>query len=155
MKKLVFIITLVLSVTLSQAQENVIKVNPLGIVFGIANAGYEFSINETQSLTIGALYYNNSGIDGIGGGLEYRFYFDEVLQRWHAGPTVGYFSLKDDFDNSAGVFNIGVEGGHQWIIGEHFVVDVFANLSYVIGESDVLNFNATTIGIGVSLGYAW
>jgi hypothetical protein len=141
------------------AQEQAIKVNPLGLAFGIANAGYEFSTNETQTLTIAGLYYNISDLSGLGAGLEYRFYFSsgEALRGWHAGPSVGYFSLEDNVNNSAGFFSIGGEAGHQWIFGEHFALDVFAGLGYVAGNSDDLavSLNAAAVSLGVSLGYAW
>lgn len=141
------------------AQDQAIKVNPVGLLFGIANAGYEFSTNESQTLTISGLYYNVSEISGFGAGLDYRFYFSsgQALRGWHAGPSVGYFGLKDDSNNSAGFFSIGGAAGHQWIFGEHFALDVFAGLGYVAGNSDDLStsINALSVSLGVSLGYAW
>lgn len=159
MKKLIFVIAAFLTLTIANAQENAIKVNPLGLVFGVANAGYEFSVNDTQSLTISGLYYNISDVTGFGAGAEYRFYFSsgEALRGWHAGPSVGYFSLSDDYDNSASFFSIGGEAGHQWIFGEHFALDVFAGLGYITGSSDDLSVSvsSTAVSIGVALGYAW
>lgn len=141
------------------AQEQAIKVNPVGLAFGVANAGYEFSTNDSQTLTIAGLYYNISDVSGFGAGAEYRFYFSsgEALRGWHAGPSVGYFSLEDDFNNSAGFFTIGGEIGHQWILGEHFVIDTFAGLGYIAGNSDDLavSLSSAAISLGVSLGYAW
>ncbi|HHC78894.1 MAG TPA: DUF3575 domain-containing protein [Flavobacteriia bacterium] len=156
MKKLFLVVALV-AFSFSNAQEQAIKVNPVGVAFGVANAGYEFSLKEDQTLTIAALYYNISDISGIGAGAEYRFYFSthEALRGWHAGPNIGFFSLEDDFNNSATVFSLGGEVGHQWIFGEHFVVDVFANLGAVFGSSSTLDVNSTAVGLGVSLGYAW
>ncbi len=142
-----------------KAQEQAIKANPIGLAFGVANVGYEFATNDAQTLTISGLYYNVSDISGFGIGGEYRFYFssDQALRGWHAGPTAGYFGLSDDFDNSSGFFSIGGEAGHQWIFGEHFLVDVFAGLSFVSGSSDnfEVSVNSVTVGLGVSLGYAW
>jgi len=157
MKKLFIAAIAVLSFTFSQAQTNVVKVNPVGIAFGIANAGYEFAVNDGQSLTISGLYYDRSSIKGFGAGAEYRFYFDgEAIKGWHAGPNVGYFSLEDDFNNSGSVFNLGGEVGHQWIFGEHFALDVFASVGFAASKSNNLTgLNSTTVGLGVSLGYAW
>ncbi|MGB5419802.1 DUF3575 domain-containing protein [Algibacter sp.] len=149
----------VFGLTSVNAQDQAIKANPIGLAFGVANAGYEFATNDSQTLTVSGLYYNISDISGFGAGAEYRFYFssDEALNGWHAGPSVGYFALKDDFDTSAGFFSIGGEVGHQWIIGEHFLVDVFAGLSYIAGNSDDFNvtLSTTSVALGVSLGYAW
>ena len=116
MKKLVLGLVLLLSGSLF-AQSNAIKANPLGLAFGIANAGYEFTTKDAQTATISGLYYDVSEISGFGLGAEYRFYFSsgEALNGWHAGPSLGYLSLEDDFNTSASVFTIGGEAGHQWV----------------------------------------
>lgn len=136
-----------------------IKANPIGLAFGVANAGYEFATNDAQILSISGLYYNISDVSGFGLGAEYRFYFssNQALRGWHAGPTAGYFGLSDNFDNSAGFFSVGGEAGHQWIFGEHFLLDLFAGVTFVTGNSESLNasFDSLAIGLGVSLGYAW
>lgn len=160
MKKLLLCIAItLLGLTNVKAQEQAIKLNPIGLAFGVANAGYEFSTNDNQTLTLAGLYYNISDVSGFGAGVEYRFYFSsgEALRDWHAGPSIGYFSLEDDFSNSAGFFSIGGEIGHQWIFGEHFALDVFAGLGYVAGSSDDLavSVSSASISLGVSLGYAW
>ena len=159
MKKLFLTLIAFVLFCSANAQENAIKANPIGLAFGVANAGYEFAVNDTQTLTISGLYYNISDVSGFGAGAEYRFYFssDEALRGWHAGPSAGYFSLSDDYDNSAGFFSIGGEAGHQWIFGEHFVLDVFAGLGFVTGSSDDLavSVNSTAVSLGVAIGYAW
>ncbi len=159
MKNYYLLAIALLSLTFSNAQEQAVKANPIGLAFGVANAGYEFATNETQTLTISGLYYNISDASGFGVGAEYRFYFssDEALRGWHAGPSVGYVSLEDDFNNSASFFALGGEVGHQWIFGEHFLLDVFAGLGYVAGDSDDLavTVDAVAVSLGVAIGYAW
>jgi len=160
MKKLLLCAAIaVLGMTSVNAQEQAIKANPIGLAFGVANAGYEFSTNDNQTLTIAGLYYNISDVSGFGAGAEYRFYFSsgEALRGWHAGPSVGYFSLEDDFNNSAGFFSLGGEIGNQWVFGEHFVLDLFAGLGYIAGNSDDLavSLSSASVSLGVSLGYAW
>ena len=159
MRKILFFTAFILLGYMGNAQGQAIKANPVGLAFGIANAGYEFSTNDNETLTIVGLYYNISDISGFGAGLEYRRYFstDEALRGWHAGPSAGYYSLEDDFNNSGGLLIVGAEAGHQWIFGEHFVLDVFAGLNFVTARSDnrAIAVNNTSIGLGVSLGYAW
>lgn len=159
MKNFYLLAIALLSLTFSNAQEQAVKANPIGLAFGVANAGYEFATNETQTLTISGLYYNISDASGFGVGAEYRFYFssDEALRGWHAGPSVGYVSLEDDFNNSASFFALGGEVGHQWIFGEHFLLDVFAGVGYVAGDSDDLavSVDAVAVSLGVAIGYAW
>ena len=137
-------------------QSSAVKVNPVGLAFGVANAGYEFSTSDSQTATISGLYYDVSGINGFGVGAEYRFYFGgEALKGWHAGPSLGYLSLEDDFNTSASVFSFGGEVGHQWVWNSGFLVDVFAGLGFATGGDNLNGLDSTTIGIGVSLGYAW
>jgi hypothetical protein len=156
MKKILVLGMLFFAFTTTKAQTNIIKANPLGLAFGIANAGYEFATTDTQTLTVSGIYFNVLDITGVGAGLEYRFYFgDEALKGWHAGPSVGYFSLEDNYNTSASVFSAGGEAGHQWIFGEHFALDVFAGLGFVTGGDELSGFNSTTASLGVSIGYAW
>ena len=157
MKKLLIVVA-IFAFSFSNAQENAVKANPIGLAFGIANAGYEFAINDTQTVTVSALYYDVSDVSGFGAGAEYRFYFsDEALRGWHAGPTAGFFSLKGSgflSDTTSTIFTIGGEAGHQWILGEHFLIDTFVGLGFVSGGGD-LDVSGAAIGLGVSLGYAW
>jgi hypothetical protein len=156
MKKILIFLFVLSSMGAIQAQSGVFKVNPLGLAFGVANAGYEFETKEGQSTSISALYYNVSDISGFGIGAEHRFYFDgESLRGWHAGPSVGYLNLTDDSDTRASAFSIGAEVGHQWIFDSGFAVDVFGGIGFVVGGSELSGFNSTAVGIGVSLGYAW
>ncbi len=146
----------ILFASVSFAQEHVVKVNPLGLAFGLANVGYEFSVNDSQSLTISGSYFNIANIKGFGAGLEYRFYFDgEAIQGWHAGPSVGFFSLKDNSSNSGTVISLGGEVGHQWVFGENFALDVFAGYSALIGGEKLLGLSGSSPTFGVSIGYAW
>lgn len=156
MKRILIFAIALISVSAMNAQTQIVKANPLGLAVGIANAGYEFTMGESNSLTVSASYYKVSDIDGIGAGVEYRWYFgEEVLKGWHAGPNVGFYSLKDKGTGKATVFNVGGEGGYQWIFSNNFVVDVFGGVGFLAGGKDLAGINSTAINIGVSLGYAW
>ena len=156
MKKIIILGMLLLSVSISKAQTKAVKANPLGFVFGIANAGFEFSTTDSQSLTISGIYFDVLGISGFGLGVDYRFYFDgEAISGWHAGPSVGYLSLEDEFNNSGNIFSIGGEVGHQWLFGEHFVLDLFVGYGFVSGGDELEGLNSTAGSIGLSIGYAW
>lgn len=140
----------------TNAQSKAVKANPLGLLFGIGNAGFEFTTTDSQSLSFSGLYFNVLDITGAGAGAEYRFYFDgEAITGWHAGPTLGFFSLSDDFDTSATLFSIGGEVGHQWVFGEHFLLDVFATLGTSVGGDELSGLDFSSAGFGVSIGYAW
>ena len=141
----------------SHAQNNIVKVNPLGLVFGISNLGIEFAGKKNQSVTVAALYYSKSNIQGFGIGLEQRFYFmtaEESLRGFHAGPSVGYLKLKENYyDEGYEVFSIGGEIGHQWFLNKHLTADLFSGLGFLVGSES--NTEKLSFGIGISLGYAW
>ena len=158
MKKLLFIVGVsMLLANTSNAQENAVKVNPIGLVFGIANAGYEFEVNDSQTVTVSGIYYGLTGISGFGIGGEYRFYLtDDSFRGWHAGPAVGYLGLSEKItDSSSGFFSIGGEGGHQWIVGENIVLDAFIGISVLTGSGNFSTLNTVSPTLGFSVGYAW
>ncbi len=155
MRKFLLVGALFLAFNFTNAQENVIKVNPIGLAFGAANAGYEFTTADSQTATISGLYFSVDDISGGGLGAEYRFYFTgEAVNGWHAGPSLGYFSLSDD-NESASIFSIGAETGRQWIIGEHFALDLFAGYGFLIGADNLSGLSASAASFGISIGYAW
>ena len=156
MRKILVLGALFLTFNIANAQNNVIKANPLGLAFGIANAGYEFTTTGSQTATISGIYFDVLGINGGGIGAEYRFYFDgEAIKGWHAGPSLGYLSLSDDFNSSASVFSFGAEIGHQWIFGESFALDIFAGYGAVTGGDDLSGLSSSASSIGLAIGYAW
>ncbi len=161
MKK-VFLISILLSFTFVEAQTNIVKVNPLGLAFGIANAGYEFTIADKQSITISGAYFKESGnqdvanVDGYGANVLYNFYFsaDKVAPKgFHIAPGIGVFFLSNSTDNLS-VLSLNATAGHQWILWEHFAIDVFAQYSYLT-KTSLSGVNSSNIGLGLSLGYAW
>ena len=155
MKKLLVTIVIVLfAVVGMNSQTKAVKVNPVGIVFGIGNAGFEFATNDAQSLTISALYMKIQDISGIGAGLEYRFYFEESIEKWYAAPVAAYLSLKSG-DESAGIFTAGAIIGHQWIFGEHFLLDLNAGYGAYFGGDNLEGLSGGGISLGLSIGYAW
>lgn len=156
MKKILVIGMLFFAFKNSNAQTQVIKANPLGLLFGIANAGYEFTTTDKQTATISGLFFNVADITGVGAGVDYQFYFGEQsIRGWHAGPSVSYFSLTDNTDVSASVFSIGGIAGYQWVFGDHFALDLFGGIGFSSGGDDLSGFNSTGGTFGVSLGYAW
>jgi len=156
MKKIISTIFLLFVFSSLIAQKNAIKANPLGLAFGALNAGYEFAVGDNQTVTISGIYYDFSGIYGVGVGAEQRFYFStkEAFKGWHAGPSIGYASLQDNGD-TAGIFSFGAEVGHQWTFRSGFLVDLFGGLGFVVGGESLGNINSTLASVGVSIGYAW
>ena len=70
MKKIIGVFIANLAFSFSNAQESAIKANPIGFDFGIANVDYEFSLNDTQTVIVSALFYKASDVTGFGVGGE-------------------------------------------------------------------------------------
>lgn len=154
MKKLLLTLLIFLSFTI-QSQTKIIKANPLGLAFNMANLGFEFSNKHNQSTTFSALYYTESNTEGFGVGVEKRFYFksNKVLKGFHAGPNFGFLSVTNNNDVNFEIFSAGGEFGYQWFIGKHFALDLFSGVNFLTGSS---YFKETiAFGIGFSLGFAW
>ena len=153
MNKIVLLAVLFIACLKINAQTTIIKANPLGLAFGFANLGVEFSGKTTnQSTTISVLHYSKSSRKGFGIGFEKRFYFsnDENLKGFHAGPSIGYLRLSDNYNDDFNVFSVGTEIGHQWFLNENFTVDIFSSVGFLISKELQL-----LLGLGLSLGYAW
>lgn len=154
MKKIVLALFTLFSLNVN-SQSKIIKANPLGLAFGVANIGLEYAERTNQSSTYSLLYYSKSDIAGFGIGIEKRFYFQtgESLKGFHAGPNVGYLNLSNRDNETLNVFSAGLEIGHQWFLSEHFVLDLFSGVSFLVGS---YYFEwSLSLGVGLSLGYAW
>lgn len=81
-----------------------------------------------------------------------RFYFNSTqLKGFHAGPSIGYLKLNDNYNEDFNVFSLGAEIGHQWFLNKSFTIDVFSGVGFLI-ENIRMNLS---VGLGTSLGYAW
>ena len=67
-KRILILVVALISFSAVNSQTSVIKANPLGLAVGVANAGYEFTMGEKNSLTVSGTYYKVSDISGIGAG---------------------------------------------------------------------------------------
>ncbi len=126
---------------------NVIKVNPLGLVFGSANVAYERAINEKSSFVIAPQFggFKLGGVkySSFGAGAQYRFYLSgskSAPEGLWAGPGLNYLNGKVKFDDIMGngedeetkfsAFGGNVMIGNQWIFNSGFVIDLGGGISY-------------------------
>lgn len=78
---------------------------------------------------------------GINTSLEYRFYNGngQALKGWYIAPYIRFVNIsamytdeinKENFDVDFGInrFGLGAKIGHQWIVDDVFVVEVFGGL---------------------------
>lgn len=174
MKKLLFTFFISLMVSgASFAQEkapaNVVKVNPLGLLFGNLNFTYERAISAHSSLNATVGYTSlsatvdgeNTRLTGFGVGGGYRYYFsaDKVApDGWYVGPNAAYSSATIE---GAGVstFGVGALAGHQWVFDSHFDLDLFFGAQHLsvntTGDISELNVSGILPQLGLALGFAF
>jgi len=150
MRKISFVLAFLAVGFFANAQDegtspNVVKINPLGLIFGSANIAYERAINEKSSFVIAPQFggFKLGGVkySSFGAGAQYRFYLSgskSAPEGFWAGPGVNYTSGKvkiDDFNNNEdetkfSSFGGNVMIGNQWIFNSGFVIDLGGGISY-------------------------
>jgi hypothetical protein len=149
-------------------------INPLGLLFGVLNAGYEGKLANNQSWTAQGLFSGRGIGDwsytmmGVGG--SWRFYFDEdkPMQTLFVGPmaeivnfSFGYKILDKHYNSSSTMLGVGAEGGYQWIFDNGFVITPMLQLVYLAGTVNLesgapaVPFGGVGLGLGLSVGYAF
>lgn len=150
MKKVIFIATFFLISVSAFAQTNVkpnvIKVNPLGALFGSGTVAYERAFSHKSSIVIGPSFgiftYDHFRYTTYGVSVEYRYYFTGAAPRGTyaaVGGNADFGTTK--FLDYQGSFNTktnvsGFRGkmiiGHQWIWKSRFTVDLNAGGQYIL-----------------------
>ena len=177
MKKLLVVFAIVLfGMSSMKAQEasGIVKVNPLGFIFGIFNATYEKPLNEASSISVGASFFNWSSVNisGLGLSSEYRFYFSNNSEAPHgmfAAPVLQFNSLTydgagyydDDLNYHKGdketvlSFGGGVKAGHQWIWDSGIALDLYFGYGYRAAKFDSYDYSGGYPMLGLAIGYAF
>jgi Protein of unknown function (DUF3575) len=152
--------------------KNVVKVNPLGLLFGAANVSYEHVLSEKSAIQgnvqFGGLSFGGVKYTSLGAGADYKFYLSntkEAPKGFYAAPGVGfnYTSVTDGTNKYSGT-GATIRGivGNQWVWESGFALDLFGGVNYYLG-GEIKGAGSTTYGkfsgilptIGVSLGYAF
>jgi Protein of unknown function (DUF3575) len=174
MKKIILSMVALASFGFANAQENVVKVNPLSLLGGSDLVAYELKVSEKSSVMLGAgaggFSFGGAKYSSIGAEVQYRYYFTEALKGWYAGGQVGFESGKvtTDFSgfsiNGSSIssstnsetkytnFKAGGKAGYQWIFGSGFTLDLNLGLAYKTynyksdaGSSDFSGFKASGV----------
>jgi hypothetical protein len=180
----------------TMAQSNAVKLNIFSLAIGTYNVSYERAIDDMHTAQLGFFYLGykigsgdyKTSFTGFGITPEFRIYFDEALSGWYVAPFLRYqnYTIKEDFDiyddpatpaiesgigtarGTLQTFGVGVIAGHQWLLGEHFTIDVFLGPVYNAGsakvssDSDADNYEFSTgafdgfgIRTGLTFGFAF
>lgn len=151
MKKLMSLLALVTILSIcakAQDQKNVIKANPLGLLFGSANLSYERALTEKSSIAVSPSFgsYKLGGFkySSVGLGAEYRFYLSSsknAPEGVYVSPAISYTSGKVSYEDAffgtavsdAKFGGLQVKGvfGKQWIWDSGFTIDLNGGISYI------------------------
>jgi hypothetical protein len=152
-------------------KKNVIKVNPLGALFGSASVSFERAINENSSvqanLSFGGLNVGGVKYTNFGGGLDYKFYLSKsgsAPKGFYASPGVGFYSVKIKETGGTSVSNTSFIGkgviGNQWIWDSGFSLDLFGGINFYgggkikgTGGVEYARFSGVLPALGVGIGY--
>ena len=166
MKKLLVVLAIVLfGMSNMKAQEanGLIKVNPIGFIFGVFNATYEKPLNESSSISLGASFFNwkSLNISGLGLSAEYRFYFSNNSEAPHgmfAAPVLEFNSMSyDGYTEKESLLAIGggVKAGHQWVWDSGVALDLYFGYGYMSAKFDHYDATGGYPMLGLAIGYAF
>lgn len=160
MKKSIFIGIFLLSMGITYAQKNVVKFNPLSLLFVWSDlVTYERGIGNHSSLQLGAGIKNSNNLNGElkyrGGSLMYRYYIKESLSKFYGGIEMSYARVNEEYDEFSflpteypdsskfdfNIFAVGARAGYQWSWDFGLILDLNLGANY-------LNVNYTKIELG-------
>ncbi len=171
MKKLTIVIAILIAAIGVDAKpkyppikENGLKLNILSPVYSNLSLSYQHLITPFRSFQITAAYmdfndyinqnYDNLRVQGFSVTPEYRMNFNGYgLNGFYAGPFLRYMDYRKTYDNNfSGTVNvedskfksvgIGFNIGHQFIVKNTVLIDLFAGPVYqVLVQEDVNKIN--------------
>ncbi|MBV7440605.1 porin family protein [Weeksellaceae bacterium TAE3-ERU29] len=180
MKKFLLLLSIAFagSVCLQAQQErkNVVKTNPLGLLFGSFGLTYERAFTNNVSGELGLeiastkVKSNTEEVkaNGFGGRAAIRYFFGShgAPKGWNITPQISYSSASAEFkseknkDTNVNVFAVGVIGGYQFLTTGGFVADLGLGAGYYNFDSDgntdlTFQFNGIGPMARIGLGYAF
>ena len=184
MKKIILTAIAVCAFGFANAQENIIKANPLALLGGTDMVSFEHKLGDNTSILIGAgiggFKIGDAKYSNMGAEVQYRYYFEEALKGFYAGGQLGYSSGKVTLDSynltigsplfgtattsetNFGSLRIGGKGGYQWVWGSGFSLDLnigvaYNSFSYKSSDASFSTLKASGVlpNFGFALGYAF
>lgn len=183
MKKIILTAAAVFAFGFANAQENIIKVNPLAILGGTDLLSFEHKIGDNSSAVLGLGYggfkIGDAKYTNMGAEVQYRYFFEESLKGIYVGGQLGYSSGKVTLDGipsfdenfnlvstsneiKFGALKVGVKGGYQWVWDSGFSLDLnlgiaYNKFSYKNSDPEFSTLKASGVlpNFGFGLGYAF
>ncbi len=161
----------------ANAQRNVIKTNPIGMLFGYFPIGLEHTFDEHSSMDIGLRFtWQDASLNGVGktffgvgGYAAYRYYFgtsDPAPRGFYLSPLVSYnYSTASDAGETGHFTTLNFSGlvGYQWVFPKTalkgFALDLAGGVAYynTTSSDNVFNVGIDSYGpnIRLAIGYAF
>jgi len=147
--------------------KNILKINPLSLLFQSFNVQFEHSLKEKSSILIGLNYFhlNNVFEENLSGfciQLAYRMYFskkDVVPEGLFISPIIelgAITSIPNDSREAKQhtlVLSPGGRAGYQWIFQSGVALDLYFGYSYYSLDFDTYSEKIGTPVVGISFGY--
>lgn len=149
--------------TVGTAQNQVIKINSLGLLVGITSLSYEKIINEKGATQLYVDYasfkVNRTEYDLVGIGMDYKFYPSKTKaapRGVYVAPGLEYARVIAKTKNAAlnGLSAVVIRGifGYQWIWKSGFALDLFGGYGYYRIDAE---HKGTFRVVGVAIGYGF
>nr|WP_299383586.1 DUF3575 domain-containing protein [Allomuricauda sp.] len=156
-KKYFLVLAFLFALSQMNAQDNIVKFNPLSLMIGVAELGYERVLDQNNSIQVDVGYTSfssgGSSYSGFGVGGQYRFYVQESKNApvgWFLAPVAHYYNASsNDFKTS--IISVGGVGGYQWNWNP-ITLDIYGGPAYYSVNSDQDNFGFGFEGLGLRLG---
>jgi hypothetical protein len=154
-------------------KKNVIKINPIGFLFGNASVGFERAINDNSAIQVngsfGGISLGGVKYTNVGFGIDYKYYFAKDKSAplgFYASPGVGFYSVKVKEAGGTSVSGSGfiIKGviGNQWIWDSGFSLDLFGGINFYAGGKikgsggvEYTKYNGVLPALGLGIGYAF
>lgn len=137
-----------------------VTVNPLSLLIGFANAGFNFGVTDRMTLGVGGDYFyvesGGSSATGYGGNIRMNYYLSgpRLSDSWYVSPFV---SLTN-YDVGASVlsFGTGVIAGYQWVYDSGFTMMLGGGVRYSSLSAGSISALKGVHGTGeFSIGFVW
>lgn len=176
MKKTIILLGILAISFGANAQKNVIKVNPFGLLFGTIPLQYERVLGPKSSVGADVSFMSYSASVGFesvsytGFGLEGKYKIGlstkkEMPRGWYVAPLAGYATASAKTLTQSGsfnIFNIGGVAGYQWVFGKSesgFALDLNFGAHYLdlstSGDATGVSLKGILPRLGLGIGYAF
>ncbi|MFK7899839.1 MAG: DUF3575 domain-containing protein [Cyclobacteriaceae bacterium] len=186
MKKIILSLAIITSTLTANAQgSNVVKINPLSLVFSTINLSYERLISNNVSLQLQGIYFgakiSDTKLVGLGISPAVRFYLSDeesALSGLYVSPFLRYGKYTYDTDITTSstsqstevdytTIGGGFDFGYQVVTDSGFIFEAFLGARYANGKTDIrtdgvneddinsVDFDGILPRFGLKLGYSF